>query len=132
MTSVDRLHSNQVLSTRGFILSFSWCFTDVASITFGFFSSGSYPCFLFLSWQNIIMFTLIESGRQAIKGIMIVQLSSNSYNMSTAKATTHQPPQRTYPPVSTKDCHPSTKPLLHTKKYSTNADTVTLYTTNYP
>ena len=52
--------------------------------------------------------------------------------MSTAKVTTHQPPQRTYPPVSTKDCHPSTKPLLHTKKYSTNADTVTLYTTNYP
>ena len=79
VTSVDRLHSNQVLSTRGSILSFSWCFTDVASITFGFFSSGSYPCFLFLSWQNIIMFTLIESVRQAIKGIMIVQLSSKNW-----------------------------------------------------
>ena len=61
------------------------------------------------------------------------------YKTSTAKATTHQPPQRTYPPALTKDCHPfhltkhpSTKPLLHTKKHSTNADTGTLYTTNQP
>ena len=79
MTPADRLHSNQVLSTRGSILSFSWCFTEVASIIFGFFSSRSYPCFLFLSRQSEILFTLIDSGRQAIKGIMIVQLSSKNW-----------------------------------------------------
>ena len=79
MTPADRLHSNQVLSTRGSILSFSWCFTEVASIIFGFFSSRSYPCFLFLSRQSKILFTLIDSGRQAIKGIMIVQLSSKNW-----------------------------------------------------
>ena len=79
VTSNDRLHSNQVLSTRGSILSFSWCFTEVASIIFGFFSSRSYPCFLFLSRQSKILFTLIDSGRQAIKGIMIVQLSSKNW-----------------------------------------------------
>ena len=79
MTPADRPHSNQVLSTRGSILSFSWCFTEVASIIFGFFSSRSYPCFLFLSRQSKILFTLIDSGRQAIKGIMIVQLSSKNW-----------------------------------------------------
>ena len=79
MTPADRLHSNQVLSTRGSILSFSWCFTEVTSIIFGFFSSRSYPCFLFLSRQSKILFTLIDSGRQAIKGIMIVQLSSKNW-----------------------------------------------------
>ena len=78
MTPADRLHS-KVLSTRGSILSFSWCFTEVASIIFGFFSSRSYPCFLFLSRQSKILFTLIDSGRQAIKGIMIVQLSSKNW-----------------------------------------------------
>ena len=78
MTPADRLHS-KVLSTRGSILSFSWCFTEVASIIFGFFSSRSYPCFLFLSWQSKVLFTLIDSGRQAIKGIMIVQLSSKNW-----------------------------------------------------
>ena len=78
MTPADRLHS-KVLSTRGSILSFSWCFTEVASIAFGFFSSRSYPCFLFLSRQSKILFTLIDSGRQAIKGIMIVQLSSKNW-----------------------------------------------------
>ena len=57
---------------------------------------------------------------------------------STAWATTHQPPQRTYSSASTEDCnpfhptkHPSTKPPLHIKKRSTNADTGTLYTTNH-
>ena len=78
MTPADRLHS-KVLSTRGSILSFSWCFTEVASIAFGFFSSRSYPCFLFLSRQSKILLTLIDSGRQAIKGIMIVQLSSKNW-----------------------------------------------------
>ena len=78
MTPADRLHS-KVLSTRGSILSFSWCFTEVASIIFGFFSSRSYPCFLFLSRQSKILFTLIDSRRQAIKGIMIVQLSSKNW-----------------------------------------------------
>ena len=78
MTPADRLHS-KVLSTRGSILSFSWCFPEVASIIFGFFSSRSYPCFLFLSRQSKILFTLIDSGRQAIKGIMIVQLSSENW-----------------------------------------------------
>ena len=79
MTPADRLHSNQVLSTRGSILSFSWCFTEVASVIFGFFSSRSYPCFLFLSRQSKILFTLIDSWRQAVKRIMIVQLSSKNW-----------------------------------------------------
>lgn len=78
MTSADRLHSSQVLSTRGSILSFSWCFTEVASIILGFLSSKSYPCFRFFRRQNKIMFTMIDSRRQAIKGIMIVQLSSET------------------------------------------------------
>ena len=59
------------------------------------------------------------------------------YKTSTARATTHQPPQITYPPASTKDCHsfhltkhPSTKQKK--KKHSTNADTSILYTTNQP
>ena len=78
MTPADRLHS-KVLSTRGSILSFSWCFTEVASIIFGFFSSRSYSFFPFLSRQSKILFTLIDSRRQAIKGIMIVQLSSKNW-----------------------------------------------------
>ena len=59
------------------------------------------------------------------------------YKTSTARATTHQPPQITYPPASTKDCHsfhltkhPSTEQKK--KKHSTNADTSILYTTNQP
>ena len=101
-----------------------------------------------------------SSGDFIVKNIRtIVYIRSGSFDecfvgwkgwQSTARATTHQPPtnhpptthqppQRTYPPASTKDCHPfhptkhpSTKPLLHNKKYSTNADTGRPYTTNHP
>ena len=78
MTPADRLHS-KVLSTRGSILSFSWCFSWSSFNHFRIFSSRSYPCILFLSRQSKILFTLIDSGRQAIKGIMIVQLSSKNW-----------------------------------------------------
>ena len=90
-----------------------------------------------------------SSGDFIVKNIRtIVYIRSGSFDdcfvgwkgwQSTARATTHQPPQRTYPPASTKDCHPfhptkhlSTKPLLHNQNYSTNADTGTPYTTNHP
>ena len=54
------------------------------------------------------------------------------YKTSTARATTHQPPQITYPPASTKDCHsfhltkhPSTKQ----KKKSTRRMRIPVYST---
>ena len=66
------------------------------------------------------------------------QILTPQYNTSTARASTHQSPQRTYPPASTNDCHPfnptkrsSIKPPPHIKKHATNADISTLFITNY-
>ena len=88
----------------------------------------------------------IEANKQTINFLDVTfNLNKNTYQPFTKPHTTlqyvhcenNQPPQRTYTPASTKDCHPfhptkhpSTKPLLHTKKHTTNAGTGTLYTTN--
>ena len=83
----------------------------------------------------------IEANKQTINFLDVTfNLNKNTtLQYVHRESTTHQLPQRTYPTASTKDCHPlhltkyrSTKPLLHTKKHSTNADTSTLYTTNHP
>ena len=92
----------------------------------------------------------IEAKKQTINFLDVTfKPNKNTYQPFTKPYTTLQcvhcesnhPPTTTknIQPASTKDCHPShptkhpsTKPLLHTKKHSKNADTGTLYTTNHP
>ena len=90
----------------------------------------------------------IEAKKQTINFLDVTfNPNKNTYQPFTKPNTTlkcvhcesNHPPTTTknIQPASTKDCHPShptkhpsTKPLLHTKKHSKNADTGTLYTTN--
>lgn len=79
VTSADLLHNNQVLSTPGSICCFSDDFTTTPSvICCPGFSSRLYSCFRFFRRQNKMMFTIRDRRRQAIKGITIVQLRSET------------------------------------------------------
>lgn len=91
----------------------------------------------------------IEANKQIINFLDVTfNLSNSTYSPSQSLTLhfnayiariTHRLPQRTYPPASTngyrpfhKTKHLSTVPPLHTKKHSTKADIITLYTMIQP